>query len=162
MANEISKCFSKWARLIRPNQKLAVTFMNKARNDLVVLRSIPDSDMEWRATTLYYARYHMLTALLMRIGIDCKDHNCSILIAESAFLGMMKKELFDEIKTAKKHRINLQYYTDRAVDKKEFEKNLGNVDRFVEQTTILLQSLTREKAEEIKKKFELMYYGEQK
>jgi uncharacterized protein (UPF0332 family) len=154
MANEIKRCFSRWANLTKPNQKLAGTFVEKAQNDLLVLRSIPQTDMEWRAATLYYARYHMLTALLLRIGIDCKDHNCSISIAEFAFSDILGKEIFDEIKTAKKHRIDLQYYSDRAVDKTEFEKNMRSVDQFVEKTTELLISLTREQTENLHKKIE--------
>lgn len=149
---EIDECFKKWARLYTPNNSLASAFVKKAKNDLVVLRSIPETDKEWRATTAYYARYHMITALLLKIGVDCKDHNCSIKIAEHLFPGPISRSMFSELKRAKKHRINLQYYTNRAVDEKEFSKNIKSVNSFVDNIFKIIESITREEIESMRRK----------
>lgn len=147
----LKKCFEKWARISRPNNNLSEAFVKKSRNDLIVLRSIPDIDKEWKSVTAYYARYHILTALLLKVGIDCKDHNCSINIAEFLFPDIDKK-FFLDITKAKRQRINLQYYTNRPVKEKDLYKNLKNVDIFVESMSKVLESLTREEIEEIRRK----------
>jgi len=151
MEKRLETCFRKWARAVEPNSNLADAFVKKAKNDLIVLRSIPQADREWKAATAYYARYHMLTALLYKVGVECKDHNCTIKIAECLFSGAIPKGMFAVIKTAKKHRIDLQYYTDRAVDEKEFEQNLKSVGNFVENILQLLESLTRARIEAIRR-----------
>ena len=152
---EIKKCFDKWARLTAPNNNLSHAYVKKSRNDIIVLRSIPDVDMEWKAVTAYYARYHAITALLAKIGIECKDHNCSIKIAEFLLGGMLPKKLFADLKTAKRHRIDLQYYTDRPVEGKEFEKNLDGVNFFVDNSIKVLESLTREDIEKLREKLSI-------
>lgn len=154
MEKDLEECFQEWARVTKPNSNLADAFVKKAKNDTIVLRSIPETDKEWRAATAYYARYHMITALLLKVGIECKDHNCSIKIAEKLFSDTIPRDLFDEIKEAKKQRISLQYYTDRPVEEKKFRQNINNVDAFVEKTLQVLEFLTREGIEAIRRKLE--------
>ncbi|MBW6461851.1 MAG: hypothetical protein K0B07_02290 [DPANN group archaeon] len=85
MEKSIDICLKKWARIIEPNDNLAHAYLQKSRHDLVVLRSISKEDTEWKSTVAYYARYHILTALLLKMGIECKNHNCSLKIAEYLF-----------------------------------------------------------------------------
>lgn len=148
----IDFCFERWARMVDPNENLSDAFAKKAKNDLVVLRSIPVTDREWRAATAYYARYHMVTAILLKIGVDCKDHNCSIRIAECLLSGMLPETFFREIKEAKSQRISLQYYTTRTIDKLKFEQNLNGVGDFVDDAARFLDALTRERVDVIRKK----------
>ena len=152
MEKQIKICFNKWARLVEPNDNLTYAYLQKSRNDLVVLRSISKEDNEWRSAVAYYARYHILTALLFKVGVECKNHNCSLKISEYLFDNLITSEQFNEIKEAKNQRINLQYYTDRTVEKEEFEHNLNTVDIFVDNLQKIVESITREDIEKIKKK----------
>lgn len=150
---DIKGCFQKWARLGDVNENLSQAYIKKALNDLLVLGSIPPEGREWKAATAYYARYHMLTALLHKIGVVCKDHNCTITIAEKAF-SSLPSAFFTEVKDAKKQRILLQYYTTQVVDDDSFEKNINSVRDFVRTAQDLLESLTREQAEKIRNNLE--------
>ena len=152
MDKVLSECFRKWARITKPNGNLSDAYIKKSRNDLMVLRSMPESDMEWKAVTAYYARYHMLTALLAKIGIECKDHNCSIDIAEHILTGTLDRKIFLDIRAAKNHRINLQYYTDRPVDAKEFGMNMNAAGTTVNDIFRAVESLTREEIDSIRRK----------
>lgn len=154
MEKHIEICLNKWARTIEPNDTLAYAYLQKSRHDLVVLRSISEEDTEWKSTVAYYARYHILTALLLKIGMECKNHNCSLKLAEYLFQDMITINQFKEIKEAKKQRINLQYYTDRTVEKEEFEHNMKSVDDFVDKIQQIIESITREDIEKIRKKIE--------
>lgn len=146
----IETCFRKWARVTKPNNNLSEAYMKMARKDVAALKSLPDADRMWKAVTAYYARYHMLTALLQKVGVDCKDHNCSINIAEYIFPG--DKKMFSEIREAKRHRINLQYYIDRPVDDNALKKNLDSVDLFLDKLSGMLESLTRELIEDTRRR----------
>ena len=151
MDETVKKCFERWARIGKPNSNLSEAYVKMTRDDLIVLRSLPETIREWRVVTAYYARYHMLSALLLKVGVDCKDHNCSINIAEYMF-NDIDKRLFSDLRKAKKQRINLQYYTDRPVSEKDIDRNLKNVDFFVNSIAKILESLTREKIEAIRRK----------
>ena len=154
MEKHIDVCFKRWARVTEPNDNLVQAYLQKARHDLVVLRSIPKEDTEWKAAVAYYTRYHMMTALLLKVGVECKDHNCSLKIAKYLFSDVISSDLFIEIKESKRQRIDLQYYTDRIVKKEEFEHNMEGVDAFVEIVQDLIESLTREDIGQIRKKLE--------
>ena len=151
MDEVLKKCFEKWARIEKPNSNLSEAYVKMSREDLVVLRSLPDIAKTWKAVAAYYARYHIITALILRIGVDCKDHNCSINIAEYLFPDIDKK-LFSDLRKAKRQRINLQYYIDRPVSEKDIQKNLENVDFFIGSVSKTLEGLTREKIENIRRK----------
>lgn len=151
MDEMIKKCFEKWARISKPNSNLSEAYVKMARDDIIALRSLPIKIREWKVVTAYYARYHMLTALLVKIGVECKDHNCSISIAEYLFPDIDGK-LFSDLRRAKKQRINLQYYTNRPVKEKDIDRNIKNVNFFVNSITKILESLTREQIEAIRRK----------
>jgi len=46
----------------------------------------------------------------------------------------------------------LQYYTDRTVEKDEFEDNMETVDDFVDTIQQIIEDITREDTEKIRKK----------
>ena len=151
MDETIKKCFEKWARIGNPNNNLSEAYIKMSRKDLIALRSLPIEISGWKAATAYYARYHMLSALLSKVGIFCKDHNCSISIAEFMFNDIDKK-LFQDLKRAKRQRINLQYYADRPVSEKDLKRNIEGVEFFVGAISRYIESLTREKIEKTRGK----------
>ncbi|MBW6461850.1 MAG: hypothetical protein K0B07_02285 [DPANN group archaeon] len=46
----------------------------------------------------------------------------------------------------------MQYYTDRTVEKDEFEDNMETVDDFVDTIQQIIEDITREDTEKIRKK----------
>lgn len=69
--------------------------------------AIERDEVDWIATTAYYARYFSWYALMQDIGVTSEIHDCSIAFLEAMqLLDWLLKELVE----AKRTREQLQYY----------------------------------------------------
>ena len=99
-------------RLTGENVNLAREYLENAEESLRVLGSIKETNSNmWLATTKYYIEYFAVYAFLMRIGIKCEIHDCTIELAR-----WLEKQRFFAKGTAKlleadkELRIDNQYY----------------------------------------------------
>ncbi|MEM0118760.1 MAG: HEPN domain-containing protein [Conexivisphaerales archaeon] len=68
--------------------------------------------MDWAVSAAYYAMYFAVYSLLSKVGIKCEIHDCTIALFEYLFGNIVKKGMVEEIKLAKKDRIESQYYVE--------------------------------------------------
>ena len=101
--------------LIAPNSHMADSYLHMAEESLSVLQVITESRI-WIATTAYYIFYYSLYALMLRIGVKCEIHACSLEFMKQYLAKLYTQEDAEMIAQAFSARIDLQYYTDRAVD----------------------------------------------
>ncbi len=66
----------KGIELVEPSDNLREAHLIKAEESLEVLRATKIRD--WEMTTAYYTIYHGIYSLLMKIGIKCEIHSCTI------------------------------------------------------------------------------------
>ena len=94
----------KGIELVEPNENLSVTYIREADDTIEVMNH---SKGTWINVTGYYACYHGLYAILMKCGIKCETHDCTI-----ALMGLLgfdsSKVTF--MKKLKEQRIEAQYY----------------------------------------------------
>ena len=150
--NKINWCKkqSKGIKLVEPNDNLSEEYFNNAEESLRVLRSIKESKSNmWLATTKYYIEYFAVYAVLMKIGIKCEIHECTIeltrLLEEE---NILKKGISNNLKEDKGLRIDNQYYLKNREVKINFEE-LSNFLLSIKQT---LEILDKNKIEFIKEK----------
>ena len=86
--------------------------------------------------------YHLLTALLFKIGIKSENHSASIILLEDVF-NLKNKEIYE----AKKERIDKQYYVDFVLTKKEAEDTIKKAENF---NNILIDFIAKINNEDIK------------
>mgnify|MGYP000025295267 CR=1 FL=1 len=103
----------------------------------------------------YYSMYHMLTALLRKIGIKCENHTGSIILM---------KEIFNldnsDISKVKKERIDKQYYSDFEITKDEIINSIKNAEIFNEMMFDFISRINNENIEVYKNKFKkLLVYN---
>lgn len=111
----------KGIRLVSPSKNLCDSYIKKAENSLVSMHlNFKAGITDWAVSAAYYARYHMVYALLMRCGIKSEIHDCSIAVARGLFRDYISESLLQELESAKVQRINMQYYTDRPVGSRGF------------------------------------------
>lgn len=98
-------------KLIESNENLAKEYLKSAEETLLSLKiSNEDSNM-WKATKKYYAEYLAVYALLMKIGVKCEIHDCTIeLIKFLEEFNLFPKEAYKLLSLDKKLRIDNQYY----------------------------------------------------
>src|SRR3989338_3868186 len=105
------KTQKKGIRLIDPNENLFREYIQTSEETLEVLKSIKGKSKVWLAATKYYFEYFALYALLMRIGIKCEIHECTIAICRLLEEdGIITGGYSDILEGDKKLRIDNQYY----------------------------------------------------
>ena len=124
-------------RLIEPNENISKSYIGTAEESISVLKNIGESRI-WSATIAYYVFYYSLYALMLRIGVKCGIHSCSIEFMKkhlNKFYSKMDLEMFEKSFSA---RIDLQYYSNRPVDERVInETKKYCVDFFVKKKDIL-------------------------
>ena len=83
--SEISWCKKQenGIRFIEPNDNLSREYYQNAEESLKVLRSIEQTKSNmWLATTKYYIEYFAIYSVLMKIGVKCEIHDCTIALTE--------------------------------------------------------------------------------
>jgi len=105
----------KGLELVEPNGNMSDSYLKMAEESVFVLKDMGKSRI-WTATITYYVFYYSLYAFMLKIGIKCEIHSCSI-----EFMKRFLKDFYDImdiniIEDAFSARIDLQYYTDRPVD----------------------------------------------
>ena len=111
-------------KIQEPNDNLSQEYYENAEESLKVLRSITKTQSNmWLATTKYYVEYFAVYSVLMKIGIKCEIHDCTIALAK--FLEneeVIEKGTLRILEKDKGLRIDNQYYLkNRPVDI-DFEK----------------------------------------
>lgn len=113
-------------KLVEPSEEIKHSYLGKSESNLSSAKILLENDKLEEAIALtYYSMYHMLTALLFKVGIKCENHTASIILL---------KELFDiensDIESAKKERIDKQYYTDFEVVKEDVLEAIQDAEDF--------------------------------
>src|SRR3989338_7705191 len=124
--NRISWCKKqdKGIKFTEPNNNLSSEYFRNAEESLLVLRSVMNTKSNmWIATVRYYAEYFAFYSILMKIGVKCEIHDCTIQLAK--FLedeGVVKGGTFGVLNADKELRIDNQYYLKNKAVEVDFEK----------------------------------------
>ena len=103
----------KGIELVEPSDNLRDAYIIKAEEALETLRTSKSRD--WQLTTAYYTIYHGIYSLLMKIGIKCEIHSCTIEFTKRFLKNKFSLEDFELIDKAFSARIDSQYYVNRKV-----------------------------------------------
>lgn len=96
---------------------LAKEYIENAEESLRILQTIKDSRSNmWLATTKYYIEYFAVYAFLMRVGIKCEIHDCTIeFVKHLESMKFMPKGISKMLEDDKLLRIDNQYYLKNRV-----------------------------------------------
>jgi len=115
----------KGIKIVEPNDNLSKEYLDSAEETLRVLKEIKGKSKMWVATTKYYFEYFLIYSLLIKIGIKCEIHDCTIetvkILEKNNCLekGISKKLEYD-----KQLRIDNQYYLKNREVKIDYEELL--------------------------------------
>ncbi|TKJ17680.1 hypothetical protein CEE44_04070 [Candidatus Woesearchaeota archaeon B3_Woes] len=99
-------------KLQDPNNNLSEEYYENAEESLRVLRNITETKSKmWLATTKYYIEYFAVYSVLMKIGIKCEIHDCTIaLVKFFEDEDIIEKGTAKILENDKELRIDNQYY----------------------------------------------------
>ena len=139
-------------KIQEPNDNLSQEYYENAEESLKVLKSIKETKSNmWLATTKYYIEYFAVYSVLMKIGIKCEIHDCTIALVKF----LEEEKIFDEgtaklLEDDKELRIDNQYYLKNKPVKINFEKLSG----FLLSIRKILDKLDEDKISELKKEID--------
>lgn len=115
--------------LVEPSDNLRDAYLIKAEEALDTLRTSKSRD--WQVTTAYYTIYHGLYSLLMKIGVKCEIHSCTIEFTKRFLKTYFSYEDFELIDKAFSARIDSQYYVNREVPDQNYNLIMKKAPEFL-------------------------------
>ena len=117
-------------RRIEPNPNMSDSYISLAEASIGTMNREKDKNIVFSVAAGYYSMYYSLYSILMRIGVKCEIHKCTIKFMENFLNSYFSKEDVKIIYNAFKLRNNMQYYVDKVVDNTEIEKLMKNAPDF--------------------------------
>ena len=139
--------------LVEPSENMANSYLKMAEESLMMIKKNEESRI-WTASTSYYTLYYCLYSVMIKIGIKCEIHQCSIEFMKYFLSDFYNEAEFDLIENAFDIRNSLQYYPDKLVENDKLENiKKGAIDFFVK-TKDILAKISESKIKEIREKLE--------
>lgn len=141
--------------LADPSEEICSSYLEKADNCLKSAKILLQNKLYENSVSMsYYAMYDSLLALFFKTGIKCENHSGSILLFKKLY---GRIDLFKIISSAKKERIDKQYY---VISKQNFtlteesaKDMLLQAEKFLIQIKLIIKDLKIEEIENIRKRF---------
>lgn len=152
--NKIKWCIGKKGglNLVEPNTNLSEAYVKKAEE---ALESIGTNKIkDWKISTAYYAIYFSLYSLLIKTGVNCEIHSCTIEFAKQFFNEYFGSGEIEFVEDSLKARIDSQYYVDRTVPDSQYRKMIKLAPGFFVKCKSILIKLNEKKINEIRSKFQ--------
>lgn len=127
--------------------------INKALHNLKVMDyNIRGGFSDWAISAGFYAMYHALLAILLSLGYESRNQQCSIIAVEKLirerkinldlrYIGMIKRTSAMMPKDAKTLREEFQYGTKTEVNSQILDVIRKNAIEFVESIQIILEKI---------------------
>ncbi len=138
--------------LIEPNSNLAKAYIKKAEEALESVRVNVIKD--WKISTAYYTIYFSLYSVLMKLGVKCEIHSCTIEFARRFLRDFFEENEITFIEDSLKARIDSQYYVDRTVSDEHYNKMIQKAPEFLVKCKDIVAKMNEKKVNEIRYEFQ--------
>jgi len=138
-------------KLIEPNANMSNSYLKMAEESIYVLNGVKNSRI-WLATTTYYIFYYSLYSLMLRIGVKCEIHACSLEFMKKCLIEYYDETDMKMIEKAFSARIDLQYYSDRPVDERVINETSKYCKDFYIKTKDIMSKITETQIDSVRKK----------
>ncbi len=137
------------------NQNLCDVYLKKAKSALNMLNSAEEKkEVDWIATTAYYARYFAFYAFLQKCGIKSEIHDCSVSLLYLLLVeeGYLDKKHYKDFFSAKELRVEIQYYVALELDKEKLKNSSETAGPFVLKIEEIIDKITTKEIEFLRNK----------
>ena len=133
-------------QVIEPSEETKEAYIKKSESYLYSAKILLDNNkVEESVSMTYYSMYYISLALFHKTGIKCENHSASIILL---------KELFNidnsEMSSAKKERIDKQYYVDFFIVMEDALKLIRTAEMFNSRVIDYMERLTKIRITELR------------
>ena len=136
-------------KIAEPSDEICDSYLRKSENNLISAKILfSNNQLEDTISLSYYSMYNKLVGLFFKVGIKSENHSASIILMKKIF------ELDNlVIMSAKKERVDKQYYIDFEITKQEVGETIVIAEDFNKDLDDFISKLTNDKIEAYRKKF---------
>ena len=136
-------------QLVEPSEEIKQSYLGKSESNLISAKILLNNNrLEESVGLAYYSMYHLLTALLFKIGIKSENHSASIILLKELF-NMNNKEISE----AKSERIDKQYYIDFKISSEEVQNTIRIAELFNSAIFDFISKINNEQIKHYREKF---------
>ena len=139
-------------RLVEPNNNLASSYMKMAEDAIGTMNRERNYNSMFAISACYYSMYYSLYAVLMKIGIKCEIHSCTLEFMKVMLSKFYSVEDIKTIKIAFDARSIAQYYADKVVSKEDSNLIMVKAPLFLSKSRDILNKLNENDVKEIRVK----------
>jgi len=128
-------------KLIEPSDNLALSYIKMADNALGTMNRERNYNLTFAISACYYSMYYSLYSVIMKIGIKCEIHACTLEFMKELLSEFYTKEDFKLISKAFDLRNIAQYYVDKVIDAKEADFIMAKAPFFLASSKDILSKI---------------------
>ncbi len=141
-------------RIIDTNENLAAAYIKMAEDALGTMNRERNFNKTFSISACYYSMYYSLYAILMKIGVKCEIHSCTLEFMKFALCDFYSKEDIRIISKAFDCRNISQYYVDKIISEVDLNFIILNAPYFINKSEEILSKINEEDIKQIKRKIE--------
>jgi len=151
--NQIKWCLKvkNGIELIEPNKNLSDVYLKKAENALKATIKLKGNN-EWEISSCYYSMYFALYSIMMKIGIKCENHKCTIEFMQEFLNSKFDSDEIRLLRTSMKARVDTQYYDDRRVPDKFHKLMITKAPLFIVKCKEIMRVLKQNEIQDIRER----------
>jgi len=140
--------------MIEANENLSASYMKMSENALGTMNREKEYNLAFSISACYYSMYYALYSIMMKIGVKCEIHSCTIEIMKVLLDNYYSKEDVKTISKAFDLRNLAQYYVDKVLNKKDINFIFMQAPLFVNHSKNILSSINEKDVGELRNNFE--------
>ena len=156
MAVNLKWCCNKkeGIRLIEPNDNLSLGYIQMAENAIGTMNREKSLNMQFAISACYYSMYYSLYSILMKIGVKCEIHTCTLELMKKLLSDFYSAEDYKIISKAFDARNTSQYYVNKIVAKEDTDFIFSKTQYFLNKSQDILSKLNEKDILKIRKQID--------
>ncbi|MCX6750383.1 MAG: HEPN domain-containing protein [Candidatus Pacearchaeota archaeon] len=153
MAVNLKWCCSRkeGINLIEPNENLSLGYIQMAENAIGTMNREKSLNSHFAISACYYSMYYSLYSVLMKLGIKCEIHTCTLEFMKKLLLNFYSEEDYKIISKAFDVRNTSQYYVDRIIAKEDIAFIFSKAPYFLSKSKEILSKINEKDISQIRK-----------
>lgn len=128
-------------KLIEPSDNLSLSYIKMSEDALGTMNRERKYNLTFAISACYYSMYYSLYSVLMKLGVKCEIHSCTLEFMKQLLSDSYTKENFKVISKAFDLRNIAQYYVDKVIDTKESDMIMNKAPLFVNTSKDVLSKI---------------------
>ncbi len=156
MAVSLKWCCNKkdGIRLIEQNENLSLGYMQMVENAIGTMNREKNLNLQFAISACYYSMYYSLYSILMKIGVKCEIHTCTIEFMKQLLIDFYSKEDYKIIVKAFNTRNTSQYYVDKIIPKEDVNFIFSEAVPFFNKSKEILSKINEKDILKVRKEIE--------